>query len=396
MKLLVKLQRKTLILSQIIGYGLTLFIGTVIIISTIQLFIDTQNLLKSETDVFKANTLVISKNVSIFKTIDKKKIYFSSEELEDLRNQDFASGVSIFNNANFKVNAYNDKAENLPVYYTDLFFESIPDKYLDVHSDEWVWDSSESFIPIIIPESYVKLYNFGFAESQGLPVFSNSTISELEFNIEISGNRLKQHFRSKIVGFSNKVNSILVPEIFLKWANNKFGRENKKNTSRILLELSEPSSDKLLNYINEHNLSVNQDELNSNKLIYIFKYLLYFIITIAMIIVFLSVSSIILSFYNVIQKNKEVVLSLHNIGYNHFKISLFYQILISTITVFIIVASIMASNYLRDIYLNKFDYLFNEITSFNFVVLIGLVLIFSQILLYNYLIYRKIKNIIKY
>ena len=396
MKLLVKLQRKTLILSQIIGYGLTLFIGTVIIISTIQLFIDTQNLLKSETDVFKANTLVISKNVSIFKTIDKKKIYFSSEELEDLRNQDFASGVSIFNNANFKVNAYNDKAENLPVYYTDLFFESIPDKYLDVHSDEWVWDSSESFIPIIIPESYVKLYNFGFAESQGLPVFSNSTISELEFNIEISGNRLKQHFRSKIVGFSNKVNSILVPENFLKWANNKFGRENKKNTSRILLELSEPSSDKLLNYINEHNLSVNQDELNSNKLIYIFKYLLYFIITIAMIIVFLSVSSIILSFYNVIQKNKEVVLSLHNIGYNHFKISLFYQILISTITVFIIVASIMASNYLRDIYLNKFDYLFNEITSFNFVVLIGLVLIFSQILLYNYLIYRKIKNIIKY
>ena len=396
MKLLVKLQRKTLILSQIIGYGLTLFIGTVIIISTIQLFIDTQNLLKKETDVFKANTLVISKEVSIFKTFDKKKIYFGSEELEDLRNQDFASGVSIFNNANFKVNAYNDEAENLPVYYTDLFFESIPDKYLDVHSDEWVWDSSESFIPIIIPESYVKLYNFGFAESQGLPVFSNSTISELEFNIEISGNRTKQHFRSKIVGFSNKVNSILVPENFLKWANNKFGRENKKNTSRILLELSEPSSDKLLKYINKHNLSVNQDELNSNKLIFIFKYLLYFIITIAMIIVFLSVSSIVLSFYNVIQKNKEVVLSLHNIGYNHFQISLFYQILISTITVFIIVASIMVSNYLRDIYLNKFDYLFNEITSFNFVVLIGLVLIFSQILLYNYLIYRKIKNIIKY
>lgn len=395
MKLLVKLQRKTLILSQIIGYGLTLFIGTVIINSTIQLFIDTQNLLKKETDVFKANTLVISKEVSIFKTFDKKKIYFGSEELEDLRNQDFASGVSIFNNANFKVNAYNDEAENLPVYYTDLFFESIPDKYLDVHSDEWVWDSSESFIPIIIPESYVKLYNFGFAESQGLPVFSNSTISELEFNIEISGNRTKQHFRSKIVGFSNKVNSILVPENFLKWANNKFGRENKKNTSRILLELSEPSSDKLLKYINKHNLSVNQDELNSNKLIFIFKYLLYFIITIAMIIVFLSVSSIVLSFYNVIQKNKEVVLSLQNIGYNHFQISLFYQILISTITVFIIVASIMVSNYLRDIYLNKFDYLFNEITSFNFVVIIGLALLFSQTLLYNYLIYRKIKNIIK-
>ena len=394
MKLLVKLQRKTLSLSQIIGYGLTLFIGTVIIISTVQLFIDTQNILKNETDVFNANTLVISKKVSIFKTFDKKRIYFSSEELKDLRNQDFASGVSIFNNANFKVKAFNDEAENLPIYYTDLFFESIPDKHLDVYSDEWVWDSSESFIPIIIPESYVKLYNFGFAESQGLPVFSNNTISEIEFNIEISGNRTKQHFRSKIVGFSNKVNSILVPEIFLKWANNKFGREKKNNTSRILLELSEPSSDELLKYINEHNLSVNQDELNSNKLIYIFKSLLYFIITIAMIIIFLSVSSIVLSFFNVIQKNKEVVLNLHNIGYNHFKISSFYQILISTITVFIIFGSIMASNFLRDIYLIQFHYLFSEFTNANFVVLIGLVLLFPQLILFNYLIYRKINNIL--
>ena len=113
-----------------------------------------------------------------------------------------------------------------------------------------------------------------------------------------------------------------------------------------------------------------------------------------MIIIFLSVSSIVLSFFNVIQKNKEVVLNLHNIGYNHFKISSFYQILISTITVFIIFGSIMASNFLRDIYLIQFHYLFSEFTNANFVVLIGLVLLFPQLILFNYLIYRKINNIL--
>ena len=210
-----KLQKTTLIPSQIIGYALTLFIGISIILITTQLFYDLKPLLFNQSDVFKNSSAVISKNVSVFKTMDKTKIYFTEEDLNELEEQSFLKELSKFNNASFKIRAYSKKSENIPVFYTDLFFESIPDKYLDVKSDDWMWDSTLNFIPIIIPENYLNLYNFGFAESQGLPVLSKNTISQVSFKIKISGNYQSKEFDSKITGFSNKINSILVPEAFL-------------------------------------------------------------------------------------------------------------------------------------------------------------------------------------
>ena len=62
-----KLQKTTLIPSQIIGYLLTLFIGTSIILITAQLYLDVTPLLYQQSEVFKSNTAVISKNISIFK-----------------------------------------------------------------------------------------------------------------------------------------------------------------------------------------------------------------------------------------------------------------------------------------------------------------------------------------
>ena len=170
--MLIKLQKRTIVLSQIIGYSLALLVGVTIILTVSQLFFDIKPLLSNQTDVFKSKAIIISKNISVFKSVNKQKIYFSNEEIDELRNQSFVKNIAKFNSAAFKINAYSNKSENMPVLYTDLFFESIPDKYLDIKASEWKWDPSLNFIPIIIPENYLNLYNFGFAESQGLPVLS--------------------------------------------------------------------------------------------------------------------------------------------------------------------------------------------------------------------------------
>ena len=314
-----KLQKTTLIPIQIIGYALTLFIGISIILITTQLFYDLKPLLFNQSDVFKNSSAVISKNVSVFKTMDKTKIYFTKEDLNELEEQSFVKEISKFNNASFKIRAYSKKSENIPIFYTDLFFESIPDKYLDVKSDDWMWDSTLNFIPIIIPENYLNLYNFGFAESQGLPVLSKNTISQVSFKIKISGNYQSKEFNSKITGFSNKINSILVPETFLTWANKIYGEKTTDRTSRILIELNNPADETLLEYFNENNYS----------LVFFFKSAFVFVFFIAVIIIILSVSFILLSINLIIQKNKTLILNLYNIGYNYKKIALFYQVLIS-------------------------------------------------------------------
>ena len=49
--------------------------------------------------------------------------------MEKLKQEPFVKSVSHFTPASFKIGAYTDKDDNIPLFYTDLFFESIPDKY---------------------------------------------------------------------------------------------------------------------------------------------------------------------------------------------------------------------------------------------------------------------------
>jgi hypothetical protein len=392
--MLFKLQKRTLVVSQIIGYALTIFVGITIILVTTQFYFDIKPLLSQQTDMFKSKSAVISKNISVFKTIDKEKIYFTDQEIRDLKKQIFTKGVSKFNSATFKINAYSNKTESVPVFYTDLFFESIPDTYLDVETDEWKWDVSLDFIPIIIPENYLNLYNFGFAESQGLPVLSKNTISQIEFNIQISGNHKSKDYKSKIVGFSNKVNSILVPAEFLSWANKEFGNLSRNKTSRVLIEFNDPSDKTILEYFNKNNYSINKEKLEFSKLVFFFKSAMFFVIFIALVIIILSISFILLSLNLIIQRNKELFLNLYNIGYNYNKTAKFYQVFISSITILSIITSVIVSNFIRDYYLEKIINLFDFTLNKNYILLLGMLLIFMLTIAYNILIIKNIKRIV--
>lgn len=392
--MLFKLQRKTLVKSQIIGYALTIFVGVSILLLTIQFYLDVKPLLTEQTKVFKNNSAVISKNVSVFKTMNKQKIYFTDEEIKDLKNQSFIKSVSIFNSANFKIKAYSDKMGNIPVFYTDLFFESIPTTYLDVETKDWIWNSSLDFIPIIIPENYLSLYNFGFAESQGLPVLSKSTISQIEFNIQVKGNYKSRNFRSRIVGFSNKINSILVPEEFLSWANKTFGNSNNSRISRLLLEFNNPSDKLILKYFNEHNYAINKDKLEFSKLSFLFKLGLLFVFSVAVIVVVLSISFIILSVNLIIQKNRDLFINLYSIGFEIGVIAKFYYLLVGFITVISIILSVVITFYIRNYYTLKFVNLFDMNTSYNSIFLLGFLLIIILLILYKILINRILKNIL--
>jgi len=392
--MLFKLQKRTLVVSQIIVYALTIFVGVTIMLVTSQFYFDIKPVLSQQTDMFKSKSAVVSKNMSIFKTLDKEKIYFTNEEIVELENQLFTKNISKFNSATFKINAYSQKAENIPVFYTDLFFESIPDTYLDVETEEWNWKASLDFIPLIIPENYLNLYNFGFAESQGLPVLSKNTISQIEFNIQISGNHKSKDYKSKIVGFSNKINSILVPEEFLYWANKEFGRLNKNKTSRVLIEFNDLSDKTILEYFNENNYSINKDKLEFSKLVFFFKSALIFVFFIAIVIIVLSVSFILLSLNLIIQRNKELLVNLYNIGYNYNRIAKFYQVSISLITMVSIIASIITSNFIRNYYLAKIINLFDFTVNKNHLLLSGISLVLMLILIYNVLLIRNIKKVV--
>lgn len=348
-----KLQLKTLLPLQIIGYCFTFLIGSCILILSLQLYTDIKPLLQKNTDAFSENVTVISKEISVFKSMDKEKIYFTNEEIETLKTQPFIKEVSYFKHATFKVNAYTTRMEDMPPLYTDLFFESIPQTYLDVESEDWDWDESSGFIPIVVPENYLNLYNFGFAESQGLPVISQQTIAQMPFNIRIKGNGKTKEFNSKIVGFSTKINSILVPENFLDWANKVYGRDENQKINRLLLTFKDPTDKRILEFFNEQNYQMNEDNLALSKMVYFFKAAMSFIFIIALLIVVLSLAFVILSFNLIIQKNKELIVNLYSIGITTKRIVAFYQLVVIACTLLVLVTAFFISSLVRSLYIQN-------------------------------------------
>ena len=393
--MLYKLQKKTLNPTQIIGYALTLTIGVSIILILFHLYFDLKGLFNKQTDVFNDSAVVISKEVSAFKSLNKNKIYFTDKEIKNLKSQGFVKNIAHFNFASFKINAFTNGKKEIPKFYTDLFFESVPNNYLDVTNREWVWDADKKFIPIIIPENYLKLYNFGFAESQGLPVLSKNTISQIEFNVQVSGHGKSDIYTSKIIGFSNKINSILVPDDFLKWANNKYGDGNKQKVSRLLLEFSDPNDTAILAFFNDHNYAINKDKLEYSKLLFFFKSLFIFILIVAIIIVLLAIAFVLLSINLIFQKNKKMITNLHHIGYTTKQIAKFYKLVMFVTTIIAITIAVMTSYFVRNIYLKKLKTLFDVEHSKGMAVYLALALLLSLLLMYHFLLDKKVKNVVK-
>lgn len=392
--MLVKLQKKTIVKTQLLGYIITLCVGVFIVLTSMQLYFDLKPLMTNQTDVFNDKTAVISKEVSLFKSVDKERLYFSNEEISELQAQPFVKDVSTFNNADFKIKAFSNQSENVPLFQTDLFFESIPDNYIDVKSEDWIWNESDEVVPIIIPEDYLKLYNFGFAESQGLPVLSKITISQITFNLEVSGAFQREVFKSRIVGFSNKINSILVPDSFLKYANLKFGRSNVSRISRLLVTFVNPTDQRILEYFNQNNYSINKDKLEFSKLSFFFNSALFFVIVVAIIIVLLSIGFIILSFNLIVQKNKAMILNLGAIGYSYKSVSKFYQLIITISTLISIVLAVFFSLRCRVFYSEKLDNLFDLPKLPSYIVSLGFVFLIVLSVLYNIVVRNKIKRIL--
>jgi hypothetical protein len=391
--MLQKLQRKTLMPAQLMGYALALFVGVTLLLIIGQFYLDIKPIIKNDAQVFKSSTAVINKEVSLFKTMNKKKLYFSEKELKRIKKQVFIQDVAVFNYASFEIKAYTDGGGDVPAFYTDLFFESIPDNYIDVVDTAWHWQNKDSLIPIIIPESYLKLYNFGFAESQGLPVFSKNTIQDFVFNIKLIGKGKQGVFKGRIVGFSSTINSILVPNDFLQWANKQFGKTKQQQVSRVLLSFKDPSDERIVQYFNEHNYTINKEKLAFGKLTFFFKTAFAFVFVVALIIIVLAIAFVVLSINLMLQKNKEVLKNLYSIGFTQKKITRFYKLIFIGISTFVVVLAFSLSTFIRGVYLEKFNALFDFERVQSQLFLFALGLLVSVSVLFYFLLKKRIAKI---
>lgn len=400
-----KLQLKTLLPLQIIGYSITLCIGLVLILTTINIYNDTKPLLEKETDVFKDNAVVVSKKISNLSTIsssisslrgknvNRSQTYFSDKEINDLITKDYVKEVNLFKRAN-GFNIYLDIKEL--GLRTDLFFESIPDKYIE-RNVNWKWNEKKQIIPIIIPKDYLKLLNLGYAETKQanrIPLLSYDAVKSLIGRVLIESPKGKKYFTCKIVGFTEKINSILVPENFIDWANKNYGMKKEIKPNKILVEFKDPNSKDIISFFKKNNYEINKKDLEINKLTNIFKLAFIVVFIISIVIIILSIAFVILSINLIFQRNKITLMNLSHIGFSLMEISKFYNYIIIGCTIISTLSSIILAKFIRNLYLENYLSVLGLSSNINYTTFIGFSTLILLISFLHITIKRKIKQVI--
>lgn len=314
--LIEKLVRKNLSFLRIITFCFFSIIGFFILLLAGTIYLDYAKNFGEDSSVWKANYIVLNKKISSLQTLTGEKPSFNEDEIEELKSQNFTAKVGTFKSSQFPVKLQVGGIAGIRGFSTDLFFESVPKDFIEVDQSDWKWQEGQDFIPIIIPKSYLNLYNFGFATSQGLPQVSESLFTKIPFQLVLGKGENQKVYQARIVDFTTKINTILVPENFLEWANHTYAPQKNTEPSRIVVETKSRGDENASTYFEQQNYDINKDELKNNELTYYLKLAFSLVLFIGLIIVFAAIWLMIINFQLMIEKNKHKTKDLFLIGYN--------------------------------------------------------------------------------
>jgi hypothetical protein len=321
--------------------------GFVLLLAGIQFYMDVKSVLSQNRDLLDPEYIVINKQVNIGQTLGFVGSGFSQEEIDEIAAQPFADKVASFISNEFPVAGYTENS-SVPDFYTELFFEAIPDEFIDVKSDDWHWDRNEGTIPVIIPQDYLNLYNFGFAQSQGLPQVPKEIISMVNIKIRLKGQGrgVYDDYPGRIVGFSNRINSILVPYDFLEWANDTYGYFKKSDPSRVILVSKDPTDPEIIKFIEDRGYDTIREKLKSSRLNIILKFIISFLVVIATIIIGLAFLVFLLSLQLMISRSSEKIRRLSKLGFHYREISRPYIVMLGILMVGVTALSLLFTSIL--------------------------------------------------
>ena len=354
--LLWKLLKKHVSKSQMFGFALANIIGLTIVLLGVQFYQDVRNIFADEDSFMRKDYLVVTKRVGELNAIATMMgggaNTFTDSELTQLRNEPWVRDVGKFSTSNYQVYGTISLAGQSVSLRSSFFFEAVPDKFLDVESKDWKFDPEHPQIPIIVSKDYLSLYNFGFAASQGMPQMSENMIGMVPIVFRLTGNNGKQDFlEGRIVGFSNRLNTIIVPQSFMDWSNNRYAPDAEAQASRIIVEVSNPGDPAVETYMNSHGYEIAGDKLNSSKANRLLTIILSIVVAVGLVICILSFFILILSIFLLLQKNTQKLQNLLLLGYSPRQVSGMYVRMIVYINIAVYVLSIAAMLVARTYYL---------------------------------------------
>lgn len=326
-KIISKLLKKSQNNIQLFSGWIGSFIGITLLIFCIQLFFEIQFISKNSDDSFGSKYIIINKKVSLINTWRNNTNSFSKKELNEIKSTPGVKKIGLFRSNRFQVwgsLSVNGRSTKMG---SELFFESVNDSFVDVKTKKWRWKKNQKTVPLILPVDFINLYNFSFAPSRNLPPISRKTIQLAHFDLSLAGPNGRDNYKGQIVGFSDRINTVLVPESFLTSINEKLAGvtdEDALDGKKLIIQCEQGKTAQLLGLIKKNNWEVNQDKIADSQFISMVKILLLIITVFGILIIIVALTTTLLYLILNLEKSKEIIHTLLLIGVQKKAIVNFY------------------------------------------------------------------------
>ena len=394
MNLVWKLLRQHISIPQFAGFAFANLFGMLIVLFGFQFYQDVLPVFTQQDSFMKADYLIMSKKIGMGNTISGRTNTFSGSEIDDVSSQKFVKKVGKFTSTEYKVDA-SMGVNGVNVLNSELFFESVPDGFVDVPLKDWKYEPGSKEVPIILPRTYINMYNFGFAQSHSLPKISDGLVGMIDFEIFIQAGGKKEQFKGKVIGFSSRLNTILEPQAFMDWSNHEFAPEDHSDPTRLIVEVGNPADENISQYLDENGYEVETDKLDAEKTTYFLRMMVTMVMVVGLVISILSFYILMLSIYLLVQKNSSKLENLLLIGYSPANVSKPYQLLTMGLNIVVLIVAWVVLFFLRSYYMDFIETLFPDIDEGSMLpaILLGLVLFFIVSVLNIIAIRRKVMKI---
>ena len=258
-KLLFRTQDYRQLLIAILGA----FIGITFLVTSVH-FLVRVNEFGEDSEILGRNILIVQRKVTRSSSFGLTKTDFEKSDLTDMKNESFIDDVQPIVSNNFRVwLETNDKY--VPPFRTDAFIQAVNREFLDVHSKKWKWDKNSHFVPIIMPREFIVMLNT-FMSASGIPQVSDELAMSIFFKIRISNGKTEEWYDAKIIGFTNQISALLVPEEFMKYANDKFAAGQPGKITQLMIAGKEGKFGELEQYMEDHGMESKNDQMVASRL----------------------------------------------------------------------------------------------------------------------------------
>jgi hypothetical protein len=394
MSLVWKLLRQHISLAQFTGFFFANLFGMIIVLLGFQFYRDVLPVFTQGDSFMKEDYLIISKKISTTGSITGRSNSFNAAETAEVQHQEFSKKVGKFTSSEYTVNA-SMGVNGTEALRTEMFFESVPDGFVDVSLKDWHFEPGSHEVPIILPRSYINMYNFGFAQSHSLPKISDGLVGMIDFAIFIQGNGHHDQFKGRVIGFSSRLNTILVPQSFMDWSNSFYAPGSESEPTRLIVEVHNPADDHIAKFFQKKAYEAEDDKLDAGKTTWFLRIVVSMVMVVGLVISVLSFYILMLSIYLLVQKNSTKLENLLLIGYKPSAVARPYQVLTIGLNVVVLLIAWLVVIIVRSYYMDMISLLFPGIDNGSVlpIITVGLFLFLLVSLMNIIAIRRKVMSI---